>query len=117
VRICGVDPAELGTARLARSVALVPQNEAVAAGFRVRQVVAMGRAPHQGGWMRQTIEDRAAVDRAIERCDLGEIASRKIETLSGGEQRRVAIARALAQVPRLLLLDEPGAFFDVRHRL
>jgi iron complex transport system ATP-binding protein len=77
----------------------------------------MGRAPHQDLWMSERPEDAAAVARALERCDLTPLADRRVETLSGGELRRVAIARALAQGPRVLLLDEPAAFLDVRHRL
>jgi iron complex transport system ATP-binding protein len=102
---------------LARRVAFVPQSETVPVGFRVREVVAMGRAPHQGAWMRESPEDREAIDDALHRCDLGPLTERPVETLSGGEQRRVSIARALAQRPRVLLLDEPAAFLDMRHRL
>jgi iron complex transport system ATP-binding protein len=116
-RIGGHDTRAIGRQVMARQVAFVPQTEAVAAGFRVRQVVAMGRAPHQGVWMRERAEDRDAVADAMARCDLTALADRPVETLSGGEQRRVAIARALAQAPKVLLLDEPGAFLDVRHRL
>jgi len=77
----------------------------------------MGRAPHQDGWMRASDEDRRVVADVLARCDLEALATRAVEQLSGGEQKRVAIARALAQRPRVLLLDEPAAFLDVRHQI
>jgi iron complex transport system ATP-binding protein len=116
-RILGSDVATKRRRELAREMAFVPQTEAIAWGFRVRDVVAMGRAPHQGVWMHESAGDRAAIDDAIGRCHLEALADRRVETLSGGEQRRVSIARAMAQRPRVLLLDEPAAFLDVRHRL
>jgi iron complex transport system ATP-binding protein len=117
VRIVGRRVRDLDRRLLARLVAFVPQSELAAVGFRVREVVAMGRAPHQHGWMQEGVEDRRAIDRALARCDLSGLSGRLVEELSGGEQRRVAVARALAQEPRVLLLDEPAAFLDVRHRL
>jgi iron complex transport system ATP-binding protein len=117
VRVEALDIRRLSRSSLARIVAFVPESEVVPRGFIVRDIVTMGRAPHQGNWMRESAEDTAAVEEAIDRCDLLPLAGRLMETLSGGEQRRVAMARALAQKPRVLLLDEPAAFLDVRHRL
>lgn len=111
----GDDLASLDRRAIARRIAVVPQSVDVAFGFTVRQVVAMGRAPHQGAWMRASAEDDASVARAIVACDLERLADRPVMHLSGGEQKRVAIARALAQSARALVLDEAASHLDIRH--
>jgi iron complex transport system ATP-binding protein len=117
VLLGGADVAGLDRRAIARRVAVVPQSVEVALGFSVREVVAMGRAPHQGAWMAASERDRAAVDRALDACELGSLARRPVASLSGGEQKRVAVARALAQETPVLLLDEAGAHLDVRHSI
>ncbi len=117
VAIAGKDVTTLDRRALARLVAVVPQHVEVALGFTVRDVVMMGRAPHQGAWMSAADADRDAVERAIEACDLGDLVERRVATLSGGEQKRVAIARALAQEGKVLVLDEAGAHLDIRHNI
>jgi ABC-type Mn2+/Zn2+ transport system ATPase subunit len=108
----------LGSHHPGRSIAYVPQREAVDWDFpiTVRGLVEMGRYPVLGLWKPYTKTDRQIVAESLELMDLKEFADRQISALSGGQQQRAFLARAWAQQSDIYLLDEPCTGLDKNAR-
>ncbi|MCF2970361.1 ABC transporter ATP-binding protein [Synechococcus sp. Nb3U1] len=109
---------QLTPQQVAQQLALLPQQQRIPQGLTVRQLVSLGRSPHQRWWQWQLQRaDWQRVNQALTQTGLGSLAERRLETLSGGERQRAFLALALVQEPQVLLLDEPTTFLDLRYQL
>lgn len=117
IMIDGQDIWSMPARKTACYIAAVLQEQAAAFGLSVRDIVSLGRTPHQSALAGAQVHDTAIIDRVMQMLDLAGLAQRDFGTLSGGERQRVMVARALAQEPRILILDEPTNHLDIRHQL
>ena len=102
---------------LARTIAFVPQMTFADFPFTVNEIVLMGRSPYLGMLGLEVENDLEIANQAITFTGLEDLAHRKLDQLSGGEQQRVFIARAICQEPDIILLDEPTASLDLAYQV
>jgi len=110
-------PMEAYTRReIGQWIGLVPQSEHIPFDYSVLNYVLFGRTPYLKPLEMPGEEDLHIAHQALARMELEHLAYRSVAKLSGGERQMVLIARALAQLPRLLLLDEPTSHLDLGNK-
>lgn len=101
----------------AKQAAIVHQYNTAADDITVRQLVALGRTPYHKVFGASKKKDEKWIAHALKVTDLEELSDRGVGQLSGGQRQRVWIAMALAQNTKLLFLDEPTTYLDIRYQL
>ena len=117
IEVLGRDLDTLSALELARLVAVCLTDNAKPPLLSVDEFVALGRYPHTGMMGRLSVHDAEIVERSLAAVTASGLSGRLVEQLSDGERQKVVLARALAQEPKLMLLDEPTAHLDLKHRI
>ncbi|MDO5701685.1 MAG: ATP-binding cassette domain-containing protein [Bowdeniella nasicola] len=113
VRIDSRPIADWQSDELARTIAILRQENHLTVRLTVAELVMLGRHPHSRG--RTTDEDERKVAEALRCVNMLELSGRFLDELSGGQRQRAFVAMTLAQDANYLLLDEPLSAMDMRH--
>ena len=113
----GRDLGALSRSEVAKIMAVMMTGNIRPEWMTCREMAASGRFPYTGLLGKLGKKDSEAVDEAMELTGTSDLASLYITEISDGQRQRVLLAKAICQEPRILILDEPTTFLDIRYKL
>lgn len=115
-----VDGEEVSTwsaRQMAQQVAVVLTDRIRPELMTCAEVVSMGRYPYTNMMGKMTPKDQNVIREAMKRVHALDLADQEFSTLSDGQKQRIMLARAICQEPEIIVLDEPTAYLDIRHKV
>lgn len=114
----GKNLADIRLKDFAKQAAIVHQYNTAPTDLTVEKLISYGRTPyHTLGLSHDAKEDEEKVHWAMEITHTLKYKNKPVVKLSGGQKQRVWIAMALAQNTKVLFLDEPTTYLDIRYQL
>lgn len=107
----------LALKEFARKVSIVHQYNSSADDITAERLVSFGRTPYMKLMQGRREADERQIRWAMEVTNTEKYRDREISRLSGGQRQRVWIAMALAQNTKILFLDEPTTYLDIRYQI
>lgn len=86
-------------------------------GLTVYEIVSLGRYPYTGFFGRLSERDREVIEKSLNDVGIWGMRDMFISELSDGERQKVMIAKSLAQESKIIILDEPTSFLDLKSRM
>lgn len=103
--------------RLAQKLGMLFQDSVDIFPSSVLETALIGRFPYLPPFAPEGREDREIAMQALKDVALDDMATRTVDTLSGGERRRLALATLITQAPDIWLLDEPANHLDLHYQI
>lgn len=117
VTLCGENAENLGRAKLSKLLSVMLTERVKPDLMTCRDVVAAGRYPYTGMFGALRAEDNEIVENALKTVEAEALADTDFNSVSDGQRQRILLARAICQKPKILVLDEPTSYLDIRHKI
>ncbi len=97
-------------------IAILMQTSQIPDNLTLRQFIELSLKANRGLFAKLDAQDHAQIANALSQCECEDICDKRLNQLSGGERQRALIAASLARCPKILILDEPTTFLDIKYQ-